>query len=70
MLKVKVMRNESYEIWPSAKYDVIIVASSADELIHVKPKIEVRWLMEKGNVLVRHLSHRAVIGRHIIHTWW
>ncbi|XP_070020345.1 uncharacterized protein [Nicotiana sylvestris] len=46
-----VMWNESYEIWPSAKYDMIIVAPSADELIHVKPKIEVRWLAEKVNVL-------------------
>ena len=51
MLKVKVMWNESYEIWPSAKYDVIFVDPSVNELIHVKPKIEVRWLMEKSNVL-------------------
>ncbi|XP_070014066.1 uncharacterized protein [Nicotiana sylvestris] len=35
----------------SAKYDVVIVAPRADELIYVKPKIEVRRLMEKGNVL-------------------
>ena len=29
-------KSVSYEMWPSVKYDMIIVAPNADELIYVK----------------------------------